>query len=440
MPQRRFPYLSAVLGLVIGLACMLSVAPAEARRVALVVGNGAYEAVPRLVNPLPDANAVAGVLAGHGFTVTRLANANRAALDAALRRFARDATGADVALFFFAGHGLQVDGQNYIVPTDARVARPTDLDFELVPLDLVVRALSGAAARVIILDACRDNPMAANVPAGTRSVGRGLAQVSRVDLGTLIAFSTSPGAVALDGTGRNSPFSEALVQHLRTPGLEIRQVMTRVRRSVVDATGGQQVPWDNSSLLGDVFIAPAASVARPPAPPPPSARLPAPRRDEAPLTGNRAVTPRLLAEASRRAIPLPADLPMPPPGAEGLAGAFATAEGSNRVGRPLLVIIAPVAGGAGEYDVLLAAGPGEGGGFSDGLGAFALRRTIRAGFGGALNLTDAAGDQYQIWRGWGGAMILQVTRPGLHGWVQGIGRNTHVGGRPVEQTRIQRIE
>lgn len=154
-------------------------------------------------------------------TVAR--DAGRAALEAALRAFARDAVGAEVALFFFAAHGLQVAGENYVVPTDARLATPTDVDFELIPLDLVARALSGAQARILILDACRDNPMAARLPAGSRSVGRGLAPVERVDLGTLIAFSTAPGAVALDGTGDLSPLLEALVQHLRTPGLEIRR-------------------------------------------------------------------------------------------------------------------------------------------------------------------------------------------------------------------------
>jgi len=199
---------SALLALLMVLGGWSAAAPAQ--RLALVVGNGAHRAVPRLANPAADAAAVAEVLRASGFRTE------------------------------------------------------------------VLRAMQGARARVLILDACRDNPLAAGMRglSATRSVGRGLARVETVDLGTLIAFSTSPGAVALDGTGRNSPFTPALRQHMATPGLEIRQLMTRVRRSVVEATGRQQVPWDNSSLIAEVVLRPGRPPAAAEAPPPQVALAP----------------------------------------------------------------------------------------------------------------------------------------------------------------------
>ncbi|WP_270938477.1 caspase family protein, partial [Falsiroseomonas oryzae] len=237
-------------------------------RVALVVGNGAYQAVPRLANPTRDAEDVAQALRGLGFRVQLLRDATRASLEAALQQFSRDATGAEVAAFFFAGHGIEVQGENLLIPVDARLTTLTDTDFQTVKVASVLRAMQGAQARLLFLDACRDNPFAVTLRsvAGTRSVSRGLGRIETADLGTLVAFATAPGTVAADGTGRNSPFSAALVRHLGEPGLDVRQVMTRVRRSVVQATGGQQVPWDNSSLVADVVLRPAGAGAPAPAP------------------------------------------------------------------------------------------------------------------------------------------------------------------------------
>src|SRR5262249_10208564 len=159
---------------------------------------------------------------------------------------------ADVALVFYAGHGLQVNGRNYLVPVDGKLDKESDLLFQAVPLD-VIQGLMEQSQRtnIMILDACRDNPLARNLARsmGTRSagIGRGLGQ-TQAGIGTLIVYATQPGNVALDGEGKDSPFTTALLAHLETPGLEVRQVFTRVRQSVIQSTKGKQVPWDSSSL------------------------------------------------------------------------------------------------------------------------------------------------------------------------------------------------
>jgi hypothetical protein len=165
-----------------------------------------------------------------------------------------------VRLLYYAGHGLQVDDRNYLVPVNTRLERASDLSFETIGLDSILENLESASrTNIIILDACRNNPFAKvfasrNGAGRAFAVQRGLAP-SNPGGGTLIAFSTKPGAVALDGTGANSPFTEALARHLRTPGLEVRQMFTRVRADVIAATHGEQYPWDNSGLLSDVYLA-----------------------------------------------------------------------------------------------------------------------------------------------------------------------------------------
>ena len=161
---------------------------------------------------------------------------------------------ARTALLFYAGHGMQVEGKNYLVPVDAKLEAPSDLNFETIELDKLLDVLNDTArANIIILDACRDNPLArsfASKLGATRSAatGNGLAAYSSVGTGTLIAFATAPGQVALDGKGTNSPFTAALTKHMRTPGLEVRQMLTRVRAEVASVTQSRQIPWDNSSL------------------------------------------------------------------------------------------------------------------------------------------------------------------------------------------------
>jgi len=241
------------------LACLASgVTASAAERVALVVGNGAYESAAPLPNPTNDAAAMAEALSELGFEVILAEDVTRSGFDQSLRQFGQALRDAEVGLFFYAGHGMQVDGANYLIPVDARLASETDLIFEAVELRLVLNLMEQLVpTSIVFLDACRDNPMAQTLARslGTRSsaVGRGLARVES-GIGTLIAYATQPGNVALDGEGQHSPFAGALLEHIATPGLEIRQILTRVRESVLDATGRQQVPWDHSSLTGDFYF------------------------------------------------------------------------------------------------------------------------------------------------------------------------------------------
>lgn len=394
------------------LAWVAAALPAAAQqRVALVIGNGGYAAVPRLPNPGADAAAVAAALRNAGFSVDLVRDAGRDAMGAALRRFGQAADRAELALFYFAGHGIQVGGENHLLPVDARLAHARDVDFELVPLQLVARTMQGARTRVLILDACRDNPLATQMRglSGTRSVGRGLAQVDTVDLGTLIAFSTAPGAVAQDGAGRNSPFAAALLQHLGTPGLEIRQLMTRVRRSVVEATGGQQVPWDNSSLITEVVLHPGRGQAAPPAPPQaaalpapaaPTPRQPAPSALPAPPAAGAALAFAAVRQvADRQGIPLPPDLPAAGAGrgAHPMLGAWGGSARWNRTGRNYLLLVLAVDAAGGTADVLLAAGAGAPRSFADGLPPRWSRNRATLS-GSTLSWQDAWGDRFEARR------------------------------------------
>jgi uncharacterized caspase-like protein len=238
------------------------------RRVALVIGNSAYQHVPQLRNPHNDASDMAAKLQSLGFDVVAGTNLDLAGIRKTVRDFVDRLDGADMALFYYAGHGLQVNGENYIAPVDARLGSYLDLDFEAVPMNLILSAMEQATqVNLIFLDACRDNPLAENLSRsmGTRStsVGQGLARLG-TGVGSLIAFSTQPGNVALDGDGRNSPFTSALLKHLGTPGEDITRNLIRVRREVLDATGGRQVPWDNSSLTGEIILKPQAALEPPP--------------------------------------------------------------------------------------------------------------------------------------------------------------------------------
>ena len=232
---------------------------AEARRVALVIGNSAYEHASPLANPKNDANALAAALKRLDFEVVKGVDLKRSDFEKSVRDFARAIRGADTALLFYAGHGLQVGGRNYLAPVDARLSDEADLDFETLPLTTILKQMEREVkTSLVFLDACRDNPLARNLARsmGTRSasVGRGLARVDS-GIGTLIAFATEPGNVALDGSGGNSPFTQALLKHIETPGLDIAQMMRRVRSDVMRSTAQRQVPWNNSSLTGDFYFA-----------------------------------------------------------------------------------------------------------------------------------------------------------------------------------------
>ena len=247
-------------------AYLLLVFPAAAdKRVALVVGNSAYVHAAVLPNPVNDAGDMAKALTEVGFEVILGLDLGKQALDAKVRDFARALDKADVALFFYAGHGLQASGKNYLMPVDARLQGERDLDFEAVSVDFVLKQMElerEGKTNVVFLDACRDNPLARNLARtmGTRSaaIGQGLAQV-QTGVGTFIAYSTQPGNVALDGQGRNSPFTAALTKGLKDPGRNLTSVMIEVRKDVLAVTGGKQVPWDHSALTGDFYFHLAAA-------------------------------------------------------------------------------------------------------------------------------------------------------------------------------------
>jgi len=229
------------------------------RRVALVIGNGDYRSAPRLTNPTNDAADMSAALRKLGFDVVDGKNLDRRGVDDAIRTFGRKLDRADLAAFFYAGHGLQVAGKNYLVPIDARLERPGDLALDAVDVGVVLAQMEAEQrVNLIFLDACRDNPLARSLArslgARSASVGQGLASIQSA-LGTMIVYATQPDNVALDGEGRNSPFTAALLKHVGDSGIDIATVIRRVRAEVVTATGQKQVPWDHSSLIGDVVLA-----------------------------------------------------------------------------------------------------------------------------------------------------------------------------------------
>ena len=229
----------------------------DLRRVALVVGNSAYEHAPELRNPGNDAAAMAAALVALDFQVIQGRDVDRDGLFDKLEEFAKAASGADVALFFYAGHGLQVDGRNYLAPVDAKLEKKLHLSREAIDLDTVLDQMH-SPTNLVFLDACRDNPLAGNLArsmGGTRSVGatRGLARVEDRG-GTLIAYATAENKVAEDGPeGGNSPFTAALLEHIRTPGLSIFEMVNEVALSVRARTRGGQVPWFHYSALTNSF-------------------------------------------------------------------------------------------------------------------------------------------------------------------------------------------
>ncbi|WP_369722574.1 caspase family protein [Bradyrhizobium sp. LLZ17] len=239
---------------------------ARGTRMALVIGNGAYAHVKALPNPPNDARAVARSLRDIGFTVSEGVDLDRATMQKMTRDFLLGAARAQVVVVYYAGHGVQVDGRNYLIPVDVEFKPGTGMTESMIDMDTIMAGLDDQVrTNILIFDACRNNPMAQRVTAASSSRGiegvSGLAAPSSLGsgatlgAGTLIAFATAPGQVALDGEGANSPFSAALSRHLGTPGLEVQQMLTRVRAEVVSTTKNKQVPWSNSSLLGEVYLA-----------------------------------------------------------------------------------------------------------------------------------------------------------------------------------------
>ncbi len=230
------------------------------KRVALVVGNSDYETRLRLLNPRNDAQDMADSLRSLGFDVILRVNADRQGFMQALAEFSRAVSGAEIGLFFYAGHGMQYNGSNYLMPVGAQLQDEVSIRFELVALEEVQRALDGSAGvKILVLDACRNNPLAAELTRSMRArnrdagISRGLARIEQAR-GTVLAYSTQANDVAEDGAARNSPFTRALLDGLREPGLEIGAMFRKVATRVYQATGGKQVPELSISLLSEVFL------------------------------------------------------------------------------------------------------------------------------------------------------------------------------------------
>lgn len=240
------------------LASLVTFEACADRRVALVIGNSDYLEIPALKNPAQDADDVSNTFRLAGFEVFVAKNLTKQQFEAQFRDYLAAVDGADLAVVYYSGHGFQIGGENFLIPVDASLKKAADIEVQAIKLNDVLEQLrSKSKIQVIILDACRNNPFPRNnywlrdqlVTAGTS----GLAQV-RSSLNTLIAFATEPGAVAYDGSGDVSPFSSAFSRRALAPNQEIHTVMSAVRRDVVEATKGLQVPWENSSLIDDVVL------------------------------------------------------------------------------------------------------------------------------------------------------------------------------------------
>ena len=237
------------------LLAILSASPAAAeKRIALVVGNSAYQSVPRLDNPKNDALLVANTLGKLGFSLVgggAQVDLDKSRFNSVVQSFGNQLMGADVALFYYAGHGLQLRGTNYLVPITANPTRETDVDFQMVDVALVLRQMEGAGTKLnlVVLDACRNNPFAGR---GLRASDGGLAQI-RAPEGTLLSYATQPGNVALDGDDGHSPYTRALVETMQKQGLDVLQTFNQVGLIVKRVTGNSQQPWVSSSPIDGSF-------------------------------------------------------------------------------------------------------------------------------------------------------------------------------------------
>jgi hypothetical protein len=258
------------LVLAICAACLFGQPASAEKRVALVMGNSAYKNVSWLANPVNDSDAISATFRSAGFDVVELRHDLKVSeMRRALRDFSDSVLDADVAIIYFAGHGIEIDGTNYVIPVDAVLERDIDAFDEAIPLDRLLAVIESAKQlRLVILDACRDNPFNKTMKrtGGARAVSRGLARVEPASPNTLVAFAAKAGSTASDGDGRNSPFTAALVKYLPKPGLDLRKALGFARDEVLKATNNRQEPFIYGSLGGnDLALVPAA------APPPPAA-------------------------------------------------------------------------------------------------------------------------------------------------------------------------
>ena len=242
--------IAALISALVLLALVPTGATAEERN-ALVIGNGGYSrGIPALINPVNDAQSMTRALTGLGFHVISRIDANRSDMRAAVREFESRLRRGGIGLFFYAGHGLQIDGDNYLVPIDADVKRKYDVNDQCLKVSYILGAMEEARNRlnIIILDACRNNPF--------RSFRGGNSGLARMDAptGSLLAYATAPGSVAQDGIGQNGLYTSKLLRHMNEPELEILDMFRKVRVDVMAESDGQQVPWESTSLTGEFFF------------------------------------------------------------------------------------------------------------------------------------------------------------------------------------------
>lgn len=253
--RRLFPFSFALALLLISSAYtqqrqLIQEDSRSVKRVALVIGNSAYETAP-LKNPVNDAQDMAQTLRELGFEVIYRENLNQTNMKRAIREFGAKIRNGGVGLFYYAGHGVAVKGVNYLVPVDAKVESEEEVEYECVDAGFVLAQMESAGnnMNVVILDACRNNPFVRSF----RSDSRGLAQMDAPS-GTLIAYATAPGSIASDGSGRNSFYTQELLKNMRTPGIGIEEVFKRVRITVRNLTQNKQTPWESSSLAGNFYF------------------------------------------------------------------------------------------------------------------------------------------------------------------------------------------
>jgi|SRR5665213_954180 len=309
-----------VSGFVLAAGVLFATAAAAERRVALVIGNSAYKNAAKLANTINDSTAIANLFKSVGFEVV-ISRTDLGVVDfkRAVREFLLTAETADVAVVYYAGHGIEIGGNNYLVPVDARLGRDYDVDDEAVSLERIIWALQPVKRlRLILLDACRDNPFPAKIRSAglTRAtVAGGLAKIQDVSADTLVAFAAKAGSISYDGDGINSPYATALLHHLAEPGIDIRIALGRVRDEVLHMTGGRQEPFIYGSL-GGATTALVPAVAKQPAPvPAPPPAVVARQEPAAPVKPN-PVTPLAppVAAAPAPTAPAPAKVePAKPP-------------------------------------------------------------------------------------------------------------------------------
>ncbi len=242
--------------MLVAIQCLLWATPAQARKIALVIGNSAYANTSALVNPANDAQIVANAARAAGFDVTIASDLNMASFQRTLRDFRVAADGSDVAMIYYAGHGIEGQGKNWLIPIDSKLETQFDLPYEAINMDRLLESLAGSKVRIVVLDACRNNPFANAWKSGVRAVPMGLNGTEYDDV--LVIYAAAPGQTATEGTGSNSPFAVSLAKRLPEPGLPIQMLGGAVRDDVLAATGGNQRPFVSASITGTpIFLVPA---------------------------------------------------------------------------------------------------------------------------------------------------------------------------------------